>query len=538
MRFKLLILFSIFVFCISACTTDEVVSVYGDVYGTITDAKTGNPVYNAEVILSPGNMTTVSGSNGHYEFKSLDAGQYKIGVEASGYDYNSRQVTVVPGERITCDFILQTVAVVQKLKIEPSSLDFGTTQAELAVIITNEGTVETDWSLNTGSNNWLQATPNAGRIAAGKTQSIVFAVNRDLLADQKSIIVNLAAFGNSYPITVSCSPKQTKGVLALESATIDFGDNMQEQTLKLKNVGDGPLQWTISNISVECISVSDTAGTIDVAGSKIIKVMLDRFKLSSDLATSFIVSDGTKDQTVTVKASIQKQSEPEDNVVVGSGLTAYYQFESDFKDGTGNGNDGFGVNDPTFAEGVETGSKSVKFSSATNSYVQVSRAIGDSKSLTVSFWGKNFSDGNIFYIVNANNVAIASLAMAGTSLKYVTGEYKNYHGYGNAKSFSHPTITDNKWHHIAIRVTTELDTSNMVFYITKSALFVDGLLVDEIYTGDADDIGKGKKMIIGGKYQYNNHTRAATNMTIDNFRIYNSNVLSDNDIKTIYNAKQ
>ena len=142
------------------------------------------------------------------------------------------------------------------MKIEPSSLDFGTTQAELAVIITNEGTVETDWSLNTGSNNWLQATPNAGRIAAGKTQSIVFAVNRDLLADQKSIIVNLAAFGNSYPITVSCSPKQTKGVLALESATIDFGDNMQEQTLKLKNVGDGPLQWTISNISVECISVS------------------------------------------------------------------------------------------------------------------------------------------------------------------------------------------------------------------------------------------------------------------------------------------
>lgn len=260
MRFKLLILFSIFAFCISACTTDEVVSVYGDVYGTITDAKTGNPVYNAEVILSPGNMTTVSGSNGHYEFKSLDAGQYKIGIEADGYEYNSRQVTIMPGENVVCDFILTPVPQVQKLKIEPSSLDFGTTQAEMAVIITNEGTVETDWSINFGNNNWVSAAPKAGRIAPGKTQSIVFAVNRDLLPEQKSIIVNLSAFGNSYPISVSCSPKQTKGELVLESASIDFGEDSSEQTLKLKNIGDGSLTWTISNISVECLIASDTTG--------------------------------------------------------------------------------------------------------------------------------------------------------------------------------------------------------------------------------------------------------------------------------------
>lgn len=302
MRFKLLILFSIFAFCISACTTDEVVSVYGDVYGTITDAKTGNPVYNAEVILSPGNMTTVSGSNGHYEFKSLDAGQYKIGIEADGYEYNSRQVTIVPGENVVCDFILTPVPQVQKLKIEPSSLDFGTTQTEMAVIITNEGTVETDWSINFGNNNWVSAAPKAGRISSGKTQSIVFAVNRDLLPEQKSIIVNLAAFGNSYPISVSCSPKQTKGELVLESSSIDFGEDSSEKTLKLKNIGDGSLIWTISNISAECLAVSDTTGAIEPGGSKVVKIILDRTKLALDLTTSFVVSDGTKDQTVNVAA--------------------------------------------------------------------------------------------------------------------------------------------------------------------------------------------------------------------------------------------
>lgn len=710
------------------CTTDDVI-MFGSIYGTVTNSKTGEPVQNAEIILSPGNLTTVSGSNGHFEFNNLDAGQYKLGIEAEGYEYNSRQVSVVPGEKIMCDFIITPKTVIQNLIIDPTNLVFGTTQTQLSVSITNAGTKETEWSFDLGNNNWLSVTPKSGRIAVNKTQTAIFTVDRKLITEDKTTVINLSAFGNSYPISIQCSAVKTKGELVVEPSSIDFGSESTEIDMKIRNIGNGALKWSISNIKSDALSASATSGSLEPNANVVVTIKLDRSKLAENLATSFVVSDGTteksipvtatyiapkgemkitstildfgetvselplkienignaplkwnimgltgnylalsstsgeipadgnviiqvklnranmpdnlnttfivsdgvKQETITVKAATAKpvmsispisldfgetteslkftisntgnaelnwaikdisstltsvspmsgnipangykevtvtlnravmsgdltayitvsggnkeekvsitakQASPMSSIVVSSGLTAYYTFDSDFNDLTGNGYNGFGVNDPSFVDGITENTKAVKFTSVKNDYVQITHGVGDSKSMTIAFWGKDFSDGNIFYILNSNNKAIASLALSGNSLKYVTGEYKNYHGYNQALSFSHPTITDNKWHHIAIRVTTELDTSNMVYYLTKTSLFIDGSLVDIIYTGDMDDVGKGRKLIIGGKYQYNNQSRPATNMTIDNFRIYNTTQLKDDEIKTIYNAKQ
>ena len=282
------------------CTSDEV-SVYGDVYGTVIDSKSGTPVRNAEVILSPGNRTTVSGNDGHFEFVSLEAGQYKISVDADGYENNSRQVSIIPGQKVTCDIRLSKIVIDQTLKVTPTNLDFGTNQDELSVIITNEGDIETEWSVNLGNNNWLSVHPKAGRISAGKSQTIVFSVNRELVAEEKSAIVSIAAFGNSYPISVSCTPQKTQGELVVEPTTLDFGEESSEKTITLKNVGDASLNWNISNLEAP-LSVSEQEGEIAVGGSKVIKVTLDRNKMSEDINTSFIVSDGIHDKQVVVVA--------------------------------------------------------------------------------------------------------------------------------------------------------------------------------------------------------------------------------------------
>ncbi len=289
-------------FLVNCTSGGDEVSVFGDIYGTITDSKSGEPVRNAEVILSPGNKTTVSGSNGHFEFKTLEAGQYKVGVETDGYEYNSRQVTVVPGQNTVCDFRLTAIVVEQVLKVTPTTLDFGTSQNEMSVTITNEGTEETEWSVNLGNNNWLSANPKSGRIAAGKSQTIVFTVNRDLVAEDKSAVVNIAAFGNTYPISVSCTPKKTKGELSVEPTSLNFGEDSSELEIKIKNTGDGDLNWTISGITADCLSVSDASGKIAAGGNKVVKVKLDREKLEKDLSTTFTVSDGNKDVSVAVTA--------------------------------------------------------------------------------------------------------------------------------------------------------------------------------------------------------------------------------------------
>lgn len=82
---------------IAISCTSPVVNVFGSIYGIITDAQTGEPVRAASVILSPGNITTVTGSDGHYEFVDLEAGQYKLQVTAPGYLVNTRQITAMAG---------------------------------------------------------------------------------------------------------------------------------------------------------------------------------------------------------------------------------------------------------------------------------------------------------------------------------------------------------------------------------------------------------------------------------------------------------
>lgn len=282
--------------------SDEVVSVFGNIYGTITDSKTGEPVRNAEVIISPGNKTIVSGMDGHFEFRDLEAEQYKVSVEADGYEYNSRQVTVVPGKDVTCDFRLKPIEIIQNLTVSPTTLNFGTSQTEMSVTITNKGTEETEWTVEMGNNSWLSASPKMGRIDAGKSQTIVFCVKRELLTEEKSIVVNIAAFGNTYPISVSCAPKQTHGELSVEPTSLDFGENATELSLKIKNIGDDVLNWTISDITVPCLSVSETSGKLDIGDYNFVKVKLDREKLTEDLSTTFIVSDGSNSKSITVTA--------------------------------------------------------------------------------------------------------------------------------------------------------------------------------------------------------------------------------------------
>ncbi|MCL2649467.1 MAG: carboxypeptidase-like regulatory domain-containing protein [Candidatus Azobacteroides sp.] len=79
---------------------------FATLYGIVSDNDTGDPIGAAAVVLSPGGKTTVSGSDGRYEFKNLDAQQYTITVQKSGYQSNRKTVTAVAGEPVQADIPL------------------------------------------------------------------------------------------------------------------------------------------------------------------------------------------------------------------------------------------------------------------------------------------------------------------------------------------------------------------------------------------------------------------------------------------------
>ena len=286
---------------VQACQPEVVLP--GGIYGTALDKITGEPIRNAEVRLSPGSKTTIVGSNGTFEFINLDAGQYTVGIEAAGYEYNSKTVTVVSGENTTCDFHLEKVIIDQVVDITPSSLNFGTTQNQLSITITNKGAEETSWSLDLGSCQWLSANPISGQIGAGKTQAIIFSVDRSLLQKDETAVVTLSAFGNSYPINVSCAIVQNKGVMNVSPTVLSFGEDTNEMSFTIKNLGNANLNWYTQGLSASCLSLSENNGTLASGASKVIRVSLNRNLLTGDLSTSFIVSDGSTEQEIQVSAT-------------------------------------------------------------------------------------------------------------------------------------------------------------------------------------------------------------------------------------------
>lgn len=286
-----------------ACGSKEEVTTTGGIYGTVLDKEDGEPIRNAEISLSPSGKTTVVGSNGAYEFVNLEAGMYTVNVQAEGYDHNSKTAKVVSGESTACDFHLTKTIVNQDLEIAPTSLNFGTTQNQLSVTITNRGTEETAWTLDLGICKWLSANPVSGRIGAGKTQAIIFSVDRSLLQKDETTVVTLSAFGNSYPMNVSCAIVQNKGVMNVSPTVLSFGEDTNEMSFTIKNLGNANLNWYTQGLSASCLSLSENNGTLSSGASKVIRVSLNRNLLDGDLSTSFIVSDGNTDQEILVMAT-------------------------------------------------------------------------------------------------------------------------------------------------------------------------------------------------------------------------------------------
>lgn len=620
---------------LSSCTEEEEIT-QGDIVGVVTDAINGTqPLSGVQVSILPNGASTNTGSDGKFSFPQLEAGEYKIQFIKEGYETNTKSVTVVPGQVANADIQLTAVKQDALIQISPSTLNFGTTQTELSVTIQNNGNTSTDWSLDLGSHTWLTANPAAGQIEADKQQSIIFTVDRNKITEVQTVIIKLSAFGNSFPINVSCAPKNAQSYMSVEPETLDFGNDLQELPLTIKNAGTTPLNWTIADPTEPAITLSENSGSIPSQGSKVVKVFLNRSNGAININTTLVLFDGIKEQAIqvvsgteskvgimkiepelldfgkdldevsfiisnigkselnwnadeikesclsvtpmkgklavgesqTVKVILDRNNMKEElntvltisdentqknisitaqpyTLVVTQGLYTYYKFDGDFNDATENAINGFGNNSPSFVEGIGKNSQAVKFSLTDNSSFIVPKPITDSRTLTVSFWGKDFSDGNIFYLVSSNNNAsMFTFTMSQGSLKFLVTRYNNEYQYSDKPAFTHPTITDGKWHHIAL----VSDFNNIEYATTTTSLYADGALVDTVTeyvnpfeegTPSQASYGTGIKFIMGGNVTIGRKTINGTNMSIDNFRVYNTRCLTANEIQKIYDARQ
>ena len=91
-----------------SCTNPDY-EIYSSVYGTVTDYDTGEPIFNVSAVLSPSNITKHTGADGVYRFDDLDAQQYTITFQKSGYQPNRKLVNAISGEELEVNIHLKKI---------------------------------------------------------------------------------------------------------------------------------------------------------------------------------------------------------------------------------------------------------------------------------------------------------------------------------------------------------------------------------------------------------------------------------------------
>ena len=104
---KKVFLFIIALTALAPSCEPVVYDTFCTISGTVIDLETGDPIQQATVTLSPTGYNTYTGDDGHFEFIDLDAHQYTVTVQKTGYVTNRKTVTTVAGGVVDINLTLQ-----------------------------------------------------------------------------------------------------------------------------------------------------------------------------------------------------------------------------------------------------------------------------------------------------------------------------------------------------------------------------------------------------------------------------------------------
>lgn len=425
------------------------------------------------------------------------------------------------------------------------------TIAGMVTDMTNANTAIAGATVTLSPTGLSQTTGSDGRYEFTEIEPGNYAVSvkaNNYQEDSKSVSVYA---GQSATADFQLSPGRTD--VEISPLTLNFGPSNDQLSFTIKNKGNSPLQYSISAPTNSCLSVSPKSGSLAIGASQPVTVKLDRTQMTADIPAAFInVNTDGGSLPVTITATHAPGGSGDEgggsdggDLAVAQGLYVYYKFDGDFNDATENAVNGFGLNNPTFVEGVAAGSQAVKFSRTEQSAFVVPQPIIDSHEMTICFWGKDFNDGGIFYMVSSHTSRsnMFTLSMSGGALKFIVTRYNNVYNYSTTGSFMHPTLNDGQWHHIALTS----DFHKTTYSTITTNLYVDGQAVDvitegaNIFTeGETSDnsYGSGTKFVMGGEIDLYNQTLNGTNMSVDNIRVYDTRKLSAKEIKQIYEAEK
>lgn len=299
---KTLYLFTILTLLIAGCAEDEI-STFGSISGTVRDNIDNEPLSGVRVDIIPGGTSVITGSNGVFSFRDMEAQDYTLNFSKEGYGSDTKKVTVVPGQNSDASVVLSQIAPI--LKVTPQKLDFENEATTLALDICNTGKGELEWSISEEI-DWLSCYPTSGK-TTNESSSVVVTVSRARLergSYSGNIVISSNGGSQTIPVTISSGDIALK----VEPTELDFGTLTNSIRLTMKNVGTSNISYQIES-SADWLTVSRKSGTI--TKSDYINVIVTRNDLSSGNynATITISIDGGN-IVVPVKMEVAVNAKP------------------------------------------------------------------------------------------------------------------------------------------------------------------------------------------------------------------------------------
>jgi hypothetical protein len=299
----------------------------------------------------------------------------------------------------------------------------------------------------------------------------------------------------------------------------------------------GTIQGKVTNITGDTVIVNANVSTNPPTSS-----------VSTNANGEYIISDvtpgtytvtatkgGYNPGTVSVSATVNKTRTADIHMDIQSanslptqGLVAYYPFNGNANDESGNGNNGIIYGARLTTDRFGNNNKAYIFDGISN-YINVSNSTHPTGNVTITYsawlyYSSNLSIGQHVSVVDVGNSGDANPSKRSAILLWKNIDNKDYVTYcsqANDYVFQTYIIPFNQWLHIILTKTAN---------ITK--LYINGSFVQQGSINSTQNV-ESTKISIGGSGNFQHANGECLKGKIDDVRIYNR-VLTDTEIQQLY----
>ena len=269
-RFILLLLISLGLITFNQSCKEPPVEVEpGAINGFVKDKDSGEPIENVEVLLMPVEKIVTTKSDGYFEFKDLEVGDYSLAASKTGYkDYiDENTVSVKSLEIISRDVVMERLQVslvlVDDEGDEMNELDFGNlnTDVKRSFNILNNGEATLSYKIDNTASWVVDVKESEGVLQADSLTKVEVTIDRDKLSIGENT-ASLRITSDEIEMVLSVKAYKSVNIITLDAADITTNSAVLRGSINL----DGK---SITEKGFVVYTDENSVTEYDVAGNEI-----------------------------------------------------------------------------------------------------------------------------------------------------------------------------------------------------------------------------------------------------------------------------